>query len=150
MGEEAQITARQNRRRPASDDADRLPKRIRESTPDVLCAPCILLFSQQGLESLNSPNGFRHRTRAECMASGNEGCRICRFVFLAVCREYDTNWAGDDRLIFRNFRRARSTSTVSSIRLPGIYGLKGSLESEPDKCIITIYLFAKGSKYSFP
>src|SRR5262249_2675328 len=133
MGEEAQITVMQNRRRPASDDADRLgsshPKRIRESTPDVLCAPCTLMFSQQGLESLNSPNGFHHRTRAECMASGNEGCRICKFVFLAVCKEYDKNWAGDDRLIFRNFRSARST--VSSIRLPGIYGLKGSLESEP-------------------
>jgi len=75
---------------------------------------------------------------------------MCKFVFLTVCREYDKDWADDDGLIFRNFQSGRSTSTVSSIQLPGIYGLKGCFESEPDKCIITIYLFAEKSKFSFP
>lgn len=153
MGEEAQISVKQ-KRRSAPDDADRpgpsQPKRIRESTPNAPCAPCTHMFSKQGLSSLNSPNGFRHRTRTECMASGNEGCRICKFVYLAVCKEYDENWAGDDPLIFRNFRSAHSTSTVPNIRpLAGVYGLKGSLESEPDKCLITIYPFAEKSKILF-
>ncbi|RYP13019.1 hypothetical protein DL765_007050 [Monosporascus sp. GIB2] len=147
MAEEAQLPIRQNRRRPASDDADSpgpsQPKRARESKPDLRCAPCTLMFSQQGLEDLNSPNGFRHRTRAECMASRTEGCRMCEFIFQVVCKEHDKNWEDDDHLIFRNFRRAHSTRTVSGIQLPGIYGLKGCLESEPDKCIITMYPFAK-------
>ncbi|KAH7110713.1 heterokaryon incompatibility protein-domain-containing protein [Dactylonectria macrodidyma] len=150
MGEEAQqiqISVREKRRRPASDDADRpgpsQVKKIRESTPDLLCTSCTLMFSHQGLEYLNSPNGFDHRTRAECMASRNESCRMCRFIFLVVCKEHDETWASDDRLIFRNFRNTHSTSPVSGIQLPGIYGLKGSLESEPDKCIITIYSFAR-------
>ena len=106
------------------------------------------MFSHQGLNYLNSPSGFLHQTRTECMASGNEGCRMCELVFLVVCKDYDQNWSGGDRLIFRNFRSAHSTSAVSSTRLPGIYGLKGSLESEPDKHVITIYPFAKKGKYS--
>ncbi|RMZ91160.1 hypothetical protein DV736_g1624, partial [Chaetothyriales sp. CBS 134916] len=69
MLEETQIPVRHNRRRPPSDDADRpfssQPKRIRQNTPDVLCASCTLMFSHKGLESLNSPNGFRHRTCTE-------------------------------------------------------------------------------------
>ncbi len=73
---------------------------------------------------------------------------MCELVFLVVCKDYDKNWSGDDRLIFRNFRSAHPTSAISSTRLPGIYGLKGSLESEPDKYIITIYPFAKKGKYS--
>jgi hypothetical protein len=154
MGEEAQTFASQNRRRPVSDDEDRpnlsQPKRLRETTHDVLCVPCTLMFSHQGLESLNSTNGFRHRTRAECMISGNEGCSMCKFVFLVVCKEYDTNWANEDHLIFRNFKTVRSTNIVPSTRLPDIYGLKGSLESDTDKCIVTVYLFAKRSKYSCP
>ncbi|RYO83155.1 hypothetical protein DL766_006953 [Monosporascus sp. MC13-8B] len=147
MAEEAQIPIRQNRRRPASDDADppgpSQPKRTRESKPDHRCVPCTLMFSEQGLKYLNSPNGFRHRTRAECMASRTEGCRMCEFIFLVVYKEHDKNWGDDDHLIFRNFRSAHSRSTASGIQLPGIYGLKGCLESEPDKCIITMYPFAK-------
>ena len=152
MGEEAQIPIGQNRRRHASDDADSSPsqpKRTRESKPDLRCAPTPLMFSQQGLRYLNSPNGFRHRTRAESRASRTEGCRMCEFIFLVVCKEHDKNWRDNDRLIFQNFRNAHSTSTVSGFQLPGIYGLKGSLESEPDKCIITMYPFAEKGKYSF-
>ncbi|RYP79131.1 hypothetical protein DL771_000109 [Monosporascus sp. 5C6A] len=147
MGEESQNPIRQNRRRPASDDADSPgpshPKRTRESKPDLRCVPCALMFSQQGLKYLNSPNGFRHRTRGECMASRTEGCRTREFIFLVVCKEHGKNWGGADRLIFRNFRSAHSTSMVSGIQLPGIYGLNGSVESEPGKCIITMYPFAE-------
>lgn len=148
MGEKAPVPVRQKRQRPVSHDADRPSqrKRTQESTTDLLCTSCTLVFSRQGLEHLNSPSGFRHRTRTECMASGNEGCRLCKFILLVVCKEHDENWASDDRLILRNFRSAQSTSKLSSIQLPGIYGLKGVLESEPDKCIITIYLFAKKGK----
>ncbi|KAI1422035.1 heterokaryon incompatibility protein-domain-containing protein [Xylaria sp. FL1777] len=149
MNEEAQIPVRQNRRRPASDDADTAgpsqPKRTRESKANIRCVLCTLMFSQQSLKYLNSPNGFYHLTRSECIASRTEGCRICEFIFLVVCKEHDKNWGNDDRLIFRNFRSAHSTSTVSRIQLPGIYGLKGSLEFEPDKCIITMYPFAEKS-----
>jgi hypothetical protein len=153
MSEEAQIPIRQSRRRHTSDDADSSgpsqPKRTRESKPDLRCGPCALMFSQQGLKYLNSPNGSRHRTRDESWASRTEGCRMCEFIFLLVCKEHDKNWGGNDRLIFRNFRNAHLTGTVSGIQLPGIYGLKGSLESEPDKCIITMYPFAEKGKYSF-
>ncbi len=149
MGEEAPIPVRQKRQRPVSHDVDSdrpgpsPRKRIQESTPDPLCTSCTLLFSHQGLGHLNSPSGFRHRTRAECMASGTEGCRLCKFILPAVGKEYEGNWASDDRLIFRNFRDAHSTSKASGIQLPGIYGLRGFLESEPDKCVISIYPFAK-------
>lgn len=157
MGEEAPIPAfpgRQKRQRPVSHDGDRPTpsqrKRIQEITPGpLLCRSCTLMFSHQGLEHLNSPSGFRHRTRAECTASGNEGCGLCKFILLSLVinEEHYTNWASDDGLIFRNFRSTNSTSNTSSIQLPGIYGLKGILESEPDKCIITIYPFAKKGKH---
>ncbi len=147
MGEEAPIPARQKRQRPVSHDADRpgpsRRKRIQESPPNPLCASCALMFSHQGLEHLNSPSGFPHHTRAECIVSGNEGCRLCKFILLVVREEDSGNWPRDGRLIFRNFQSAHPTSKVSSFQLPGIYGLKGTLESEPDKCIITIYPFAK-------
>ena len=146
MAEQAPIPVTQKRQRPGSHDADRpgpsQRKRMQESTPDPLCASCALIFSHRGLEHLNSRDGFRHRTHAECTASGDGGCRLCRFILLVVCREHDKNWAGDDRLIFRNFRNAHSTSKASTIQLPGIYGLRGTLESEPDRCVITIYPFA--------
>lgn len=150
MGE-AQIPVRQNWRTRTSEDADwpdssPPAKRMRESISDFLCDQCTLMFSHRGLETLNSPNGFRHQSRTNCLASGYDGCRICEFVFRAVCKEDDKNWAGEDRLIFRNLKSACSTSTISSIGLPGMYGLKGSLESEPDKYIITIYVFAERSK----
>ncbi|KAK3904143.1 heterokaryon incompatibility protein-domain-containing protein [Staphylotrichum tortipilum] len=147
MGEEASIPVGQKRQRPESPDADRPDpsprKRTQKTAPDALCTSCALVFSRRGLEHLSSPNGFRHRTRAECTASGNAGCRLCKFILLVVSKENDENWASGDRLTFRNFRSAHSTSTVSGTQLPGIYGLKGTLESEPDKCIITIYPFAK-------
>ena len=107
---------------------------------------CTLMFSRQGLESLNSPNGFRHRTRVEYIASESEGCRMCKFVSLAICEGYDENWADDDGLVFRNFRSGRSMGTTNA-RLPGICGLRGSLESELDNCIITINVFAKWGTY---
>ncbi|EAQ87603.1 hypothetical protein CHGG_04222 [Chaetomium globosum CBS 148.51] len=79
MDEKTPIPGRQKRQRPMSHDGDRpglsQRKRIQESTPGpLLCTSCTLMFSHQGLEHLNSPSGFRHWTRAECTASGNEGC----------------------------------------------------------------------------
>ncbi|KAI0592765.1 heterokaryon incompatibility protein-domain-containing protein [Biscogniauxia sp. FL1348] len=134
--------------RPWSDYADSpdLPqsKRTRESKPELQCVLCTLMFSQQGLKHLNSPKGLRHWTRAECMASRAEGCRLCEFIFLVIYKEHGNNWRDNDPLIFRNFRSSQSTRTVSgSIQLPGIYGLKGSLESELDKFIIKILPFAE-------
>ncbi|KAI1635196.1 heterokaryon incompatibility protein-domain-containing protein [Biscogniauxia mediterranea] len=148
MDENAQIPIRRSQRRPASDfvDSPSLPqsKRTRESKPELQCDLCTLMFSRQGLTYLNSPNGLRHRTRADCMASRAEGCKMCEFIFLVVYKEHDNNWRDNDRLVFRNFRSTHSMRTVpSSIQLSGIYGLKGSLESEPDKCIIKILPFAE-------
>ncbi len=152
MASEVQVRIRQNRRRSASDDTGSLEasrsKRTRESKPDRRCAPCALIFSQMGLRCLNSMNGFHHRTRAECMSSRTEGCRLCEFIFLVVCKEHEKDWGDDDRLVFRNFRSAHSTNTASSSQLLGIYGLRGSLEPEPSKCIITIYPFAEIGKCS--
>lgn len=124
------------------------PKRVRANAMDVPCAPCTLMFSRRGLEYLHSPDGFRHRTRAECLASGSGGCRICKLIYSMVCRSHE-NWEADDRLIFRNIQGAHSTSLVSGIPLPGIDALRGSLESEPGRGIGTIYPFAKGGQ-SFP
>lgn len=152
MAEAAQIYVWGKRRRPTPDDADwprpSPRKRARDSSLNPPCALCTLMFSPKGLEYLNSPNGFRHWTRAECQASGNESCRVCKFIFLVVCKEYDENWGHDDRLIFRNFQSTNLKTPVSGSQSPAIYGLKGSLESEADKCIITIYPFAKKGKNS--
>lgn len=139
------------RRRSKSDRSTNWPnqpqlKRSRRRVRDLSCGVCTIMFSHQGLQYLNSPSGFRHRNRTDCMACADEGCGMCKLIFYVVCKEHDADWAPNDRLIFRNFRNPQSLSTASMSQLPGIYGLEGALESEPTKSIITIQLFAKASR----
>ncbi|KAM0263537.1 hypothetical protein ACHAQJ_001156 [Trichoderma viride] len=119
-----------------------LTRRTRRPTLDPACDLCKLMFSHRGLQYLNSLNGLRHRTRTDCEASGNNGCEICKFIFLVVYNENNENWTGSDHLIFRNSRQTSLTNT-DNIQ-PGIYGLQGTFASKPNDCIINIHPFAEG------
>ncbi|KAL7786937.1 heterokaryon incompatibility domain-containing protein [Trichoderma afarasin] len=101
------------------------------------------MLSHEGLKSLNSPDGFWHRNRTDCKAAADEGCGLCKLILFAVCREYDEDWACEQRLIFRNSRVSRSVSTLPKSQQTGIYGLHCSIESEPTKPAVNIQVFAK-------
>jgi hypothetical protein len=137
----------QRRRRDNTDlTGQMLPRRVRTRTWNHACDLCTLMFSREGLQYLNSLNGLRHRTRNDCVAAGDEGCKICKFIFLAISKEHDGNWAGSDLLIFRNFRHT-SSKNIHNIQ-PGIYGLQGTFESKPNVCVITIHSFAERGRHS--
>jgi hypothetical protein len=72
---------------------------------------------------------------------------MCEFIFQTVYKEPGLDWNDSDRLLFWNFRSTHAKSTVVGAPLSSIYGLRGSLESEPDKCVITMYPFAKKGVY---
>lgn len=137
---------RQNGRRrqhsPTKINGQSLARRIRRRTVDNPCDLCKLMFSRKGLQYLNSVNGLRHHTRADCVASRDKGCRICKFIFLAVCKDHDQDWDDNDHLLFRNLPQERPTNT------PGIYGLQCIFESGLTDCIITIDTFAKEGLHS--
>ncbi|KAL7942559.1 heterokaryon incompatibility domain-containing protein [Trichoderma barbatum] len=101
------------------------------------------MFSLEGLESLNSPEGFWHRNRADCMASANAGCGMCELILFVFCKEHNEDWAHEQRLIFRNSRVPQPMSMASNRHVIGIYGLEGLLDCAPTKSAVTIQLFAK-------
>lgn len=131
------------RRRPAPEtNGQPLPKRIRRRTLDNPCDLCELMFSRKGLQCLSSVNGLRHHTRASCIASRDEGCKICKFIFLAVCKDNDRDWNENIHLVFRNSLQQRPTNN------PGIYGLQCTFEGGLIDCMITIDTFAREGLYS--
>lgn len=75
---------------------------------------------------------------------------MCNFIFLAVCREHDKDWASDEILILKNHRHELSANTDSSEQLSGIYGLECAFESDPDTHIVIIRVFAKESMHFLP
>ncbi|KAL6799957.1 heterokaryon incompatibility domain-containing protein [Trichoderma sp. SZMC 28012] len=101
------------------------------------------MLSHEGLKSLNSPEGFWHRNRGDCKASADAGCGLCKLILFTVCSEHDEDWADEQRLIFRNSRVPRSSSTLPNSQQMGIYRLQCSIESEPTKPTVTIQIFAK-------
>lgn len=131
------------RRRPASEiDGQPLARRFRRRSLDNPCNLCRLMFSREGLQHLNSLNGLRHHTRASCAASQDEGCKICKFIFLAVCKDHEQDWDDDDHLLFRNISHERSSN------IPGIYGLQCTIDGGFTSCIITIHTFAREGRCS--
>ncbi|KAL9477458.1 hypothetical protein ACSS6W_007299 [Trichoderma asperelloides] len=125
-------TRRRRRRRTL-----KINRRIRRRTLDIPCDLCKLIFSREGLQYLSSFDGLRHHTRASCAASRDEGCQICKFIFLAVCKDHDRDWDDNDHLVFRNFPQRSSTN------IPGIYSLQCTFEGGLADCIITINTFAR-------
>ncbi|KAJ3543652.1 hypothetical protein NM208_g3456 [Fusarium decemcellulare] len=99
------------------------------------CAACALLFSKEGLEELNSSDGFTHRTRDQGTASSREGCTMCEYLVVLASDRFGKNWRQDDRLVFRNVhppgRRRKSGIDVLQLRV------KDASEA------ITIYPFTK-------
>lgn len=133
-----ELQERRGQRRPAPEiDGRSLPRRTRRRTEDDPCDLCKSMFSRKGLQSLNSVDGLRHHTRAGCIASRDEGCKICKFIFLAVCKDHDGDWDEDGHLVFRN------NHPQKPINYPGIYGLQCSLEGGLTDHEITIDTFAK-------
>lgn len=144
----------QKRRRSESDSStDRgngsHSRRSRRRLDNLSCGVCALMFSHEGLKSLNSPDGFWHQNRIDCKASADAGCGLCKLILFAVCSEHDEDWAYEQRLIFRNSRVPRSLSSLPNSQQTGIYGLECSIESEPTKPTVTIHVFAKKGECSF-
>jgi hypothetical protein len=94
------------------------------------------LFSQQGLQALNSEDGFSHQTR-EGFISNLTSCDLCIFIFGLASIEFDDAWAPDSHLVFRNTNKGLGRNNT------GINALEGSLK-DSDRAI-TIYPFVKES-----
>lgn len=144
----------QKRRRSESDSStdqgnESQSRRSRRRLDNFSCGICALMLSHEGLKSLNSPEGFWHRNRGDCKASADAGCGLCKLILFTVCSEHDEDWADEQRLIFRNSRVPRSSSTLPNSQQMGIYRLQCSIESEPTKPTVTIQIFAKKGEYSF-
>ncbi|KAF4456642.1 TOL [Fusarium albosuccineum] len=110
-------------------------KRVCGGKRDIRCTACALLFSKQGLEELNSPDGFQHRTRDQAEASIREGCTMCEHLVAIASEKFGKAWKQDDRLIFRNVR------PPSRQRGTGIDVLQGSIKSASE--VMTICPFVK-------
>ncbi|TFB00424.1 hypothetical protein CCMA1212_007755 [Trichoderma ghanense] len=80
---------------------------------------------------------------SSCAACANRGCRMCKLILFAVCKDHDEDWDHEDRLLFRNSEDLQSFSTTSKTDLAGIYNLRAALGSSPTVPILTIQLFAK-------
>lgn len=136
-----------SRLRSASDDDDSpkqlQPKKRKKLQHDRRCSVCVHMFSQSGLEQLNSSDGFRHRSRAECNSSKSSGCGMCEFILLATLKERNATWDSDDHLIFHNFQNVHSSRPLQGTRLRGIYGLAASFNSNPQDRILKICVFAE-------
>lgn len=133
---ELQVGRRRQRSAPEIDGRS-LPRRTRRRTEDNPCDLCKSMFSRKGLQCLNSADGLRHHTRAGCIASRDEGCRICKFIFLAVCKDHDQDWDENCHLIFRN------NDPQKPINNSRIYGLQCTFEGGLTDHVITINTFAK-------
>ncbi|VUC29299.1 unnamed protein product [Clonostachys rosea] len=136
-----EIVLRRSRRSDSPADLDELGssshKRPRKGKLAAPCALCALMFSEEGLRSLKSQDGFTHHTHIECIASNAEGCAMCELICELVSWAHDEVWGTDDRLVFRNH------SSVTGSPASAIDVLQGSLEGRPD--IIKIYPFAKAA-----
>src|SRR5687768_9721120 len=86
---------------PSISGKQKTRKKARNNTPCSRCSVCTRLFSQQGLQALNSEDGFSHQTR-EGYISNLESCDLCSFIFGLASIEFDDVWAPDTHLIFRN------------------------------------------------
>ncbi|KAL7807579.1 HET domain-containing protein [Trichoderma gracile] len=134
--------AGQKRQRSDSDGEPkpkRLPRNPQNGIREGCCKVCTLMLSHQGLQHLNSPNGFLHQNRTGCVASADHGCGFCKLVLFAVCKEHDGDWNHGGRLLFRNSLASKSPETNST----GIYNLQVAFESNPGTSICTMQLFAK-------
>lgn len=141
-----ELQERQGRRRPLPEiDGRPLPRRTRRRTEDDPCDLCKLMFSRKGLQQLNSVDGLPHHTRAGCIASRDEGCKICKFIFLAVCKDHDRDWAENGLLTFRNDHLQRPINNSGIYRLQCTF--KRGLTDHVITC--TIDTFAKESLCSF-
>lgn len=121
-------------------------KRIKTSKHDNGCSLCTSLFSQRGLEHVNSATGFIHATQEQCVDSSAEGCDMCAFILFLVSKNHHVCWTDDDPLIFRNVRAVPSGRTDTRPRTGGIYGLHGSFASNPHDPVISIHTFAEKGK----
>lgn len=97
------------------------------------------MFSRKGLQQLNSVDGLPHHTRAGCIASRDEGCKICKFIYLAVCKDHDRDWVENGLLTFHNYHPQRP------VKNSGIYRLQCTFKRGLTDHIITctIDTFAK-------
>ncbi|KAL7933037.1 heterokaryon incompatibility domain-containing protein [Trichoderma chlorosporum] len=120
-------------------------RRFRRRLENISCGVCSRMLSHDGLESLNSIEGFQHRSRTGCTSSATAGCGMCKLFLTIICKEHGNNWAPEECLIFRNLDVSCSSLYAPNSHPVGIYGLQGALESSPTECIITIRIFAKES-----
>ncbi|GJC96173.1 heterokaryon incompatibility protein [Colletotrichum higginsianum] len=142
MAETAAIPRRlvHRRRRSATDDGAVVPdpKRSRKiGTDEACCSRCRLILTKEGLTELNSADGLRHSSYAECCASAMEGCEICVFIIVAIEKKKEHKWDADDVLTFRNRASERRPGAVPF----GIDVLEGSLSS--GAVVISIYPYAE-------
>lgn len=124
-------------------------KRPRIAENDSRCAACIGLFSSQGLEELQSEDGYAHRTRQEAEASAKEGCALCDFLVQVGKTKFGKDkfekykWSAGDRLVFYQSEPENQASTLTRLR----GRIKGSDE------VLTIYPFTQEGKtliHDFP
>lgn len=111
------------------------------SRAETGCSRCGLMFSENGLRELNSPDGFRHSTFTECCASANNGCPACYFIAATVERDHEGIWEDDAALTFRNRSSKKQATACIDI-------LDGSLPTIGR--VITIYPYAKQSMHPPP
>ncbi|KAM5349512.1 hypothetical protein ACJ41O_006017 [Fusarium nematophilum] len=108
---------------------------------DIRCEPCRILFSQQGLKDLDSPFGLSHRTRGEFEASIQDGCTFCEFLYGLATKRFGKDWAGDDRLLFRNLDQNLEPEGAACMSY--IHMLQATVKGS--KGALTIFPFAENA-----
>lgn len=113
-------------------------KRARVAENDSRCAACTGLFSSQGLQELQSEDGYAHRTRQEAEASANEGCALCDFLVQVGKNKFGKDkfdkykWSAGDRLVFED-------QSQSENQVPTLTRLRGRIKGSDE--VLTIYPF---------
>ncbi|OLN85472.1 hypothetical protein CCHL11_08067 [Colletotrichum chlorophyti] len=131
-------TLTKSRRSPDTDldnDVSGSNKRLQSDGRELCCPRCRHMFSEAGLEELNSDAGLRHWDFTECCRFAMQGCETCRFIILTIGKSHGPKWAGDEVLAFRN-RATACKSMPSSIDV-----LEGRLST--GAVVITMYPYAE-------
>ncbi|WKT45051.1 Heterokaryon incompatibility [Fusarium oxysporum f. sp. vasinfectum] len=108
-------------------------KRARVQGYVCRCDACTRLFSQQGLQDLNSSSGFAHKTRQGLLSSVRAGCDLCKFIFEVALKEFGHHiWENGDLLRFWNSKSDTGGKSSYIDALNGrVNGLIGGIKLYP-------------------
>lgn len=123
------------------------PRKKSRKNHHIVCHLCKMLFSEQGLQLLDSPRGLTHHSPADLETWSEGGCPICACFRVVVQENFGRDWESGGHLIFHNVY-PESMKDQRDTHKPALHALKCSLENIEEHTAAMLYPFTKNGMNS--